>query len=939
MVNRSAGSYNTDHEVNGIGRPFPSPYNPVGPCITGIIDNRAGHENPLDGYVIEEGVVPNALAPFLQAMLELLPGSIAAGDEGLLERVRGNLARAGSLFLGPYYRKGAIQRTQTYLVMSHDSNQAILTLKDDKPVLEFLGVGRSDHVQHLHNVLAKATRAVGGTFVKNPFYSILGQQQLTVHPIGGACMSMDGTGAYGVVNHCGEVFTGNGKEVQDGLVVVDAAVIPTALGANPFATITALAERSVEHFAKRHGMRIQTRKNGILDLFGGPRFAYAGPRTVASYASDDRSDSDDDEARSISSARMVIKTAERLNDAGIGFTEVMSGFIHYGKWKQDASGLETYELAERIAESRCESARFFLSVQSFNTRSIVNDPEHKAMLTGSFSCPTIPGSPFMVRRGDFNLFKQFLEAPGTKNLVYNFQMRGVDGNILHFRGYKVVDSGVAFSPIQFWRATSTLYVTITEPDSDRESDYESEGQDDPRPRGTIIAKGIMRIQPADFASQILTMTPTGNSLLRRVISATSFVTYFTRKSLSLFLGPLTPLQYPTQSYQGFINETVPSATYEIVASDGVATRMHMFNATHEPSDGSGIKNLFLVPGASIDHQMYALPTIGYNAVNYLTRAGYRMFVSVPRIGQLMIAKNDWTTFDARLDLKACLEMIRKEYGEQKIYAIAHCMGSVALSAGLLDGTIPAEWLAGVTASQVFMNPVWNTANMMKIMGSPYWPDRVYKAVAGNWFLCSTSEDDSYVQKALNQVLRFCPDERKELCNSASCHRISFTFGRCWSHDNLNEATHRQIDRFFGGINMTMLGLCIKQGWEGSVMTNEPLREKLDTPENIRRLRDLPFLLFVGRENQVLSPAATERTYELLCDTFGTRDTRDGKGLQYTRRVVPNYGHLDCWMGRRAWRDVYPFIREEIDRVMRGETYRFVEPDDKFKRMVAAGIIN
>ena len=86
------------------------------------------------------------------------------------------------------------------------------------------------------------------------------------------------------------------------------------------------------------------------------------------------------------------------------------------------------------------------------------------------------------------------------------------------------------------------------------------------------------------------------------------------------------------------------------------------------------------------------------------------------------------------------------------------------------------------------------------------------------------------------------------------------------------------DRFFGGVNMKMLGLCMKQGREGGVMSNEPLRERLDTPENIRRLRDLPFLLFVGRDNQVLSPEATECTYDLLCNTFGTRDTRDGDGL-------------------------------------------------------------
>jgi len=107
-----------------MGRPFPSPYHPVGPCITGIIDNREGHENPLDGYVIEEGTIPAALVPFMLALFETLPGSIKPTGESLFEQVKAKLATAGSLFLGPYFQKGALEKTQVYLIMSHDSKQA-----------------------------------------------------------------------------------------------------------------------------------------------------------------------------------------------------------------------------------------------------------------------------------------------------------------------------------------------------------------------------------------------------------------------------------------------------------------------------------------------------------------------------------------------------------------------------------------------------------------------------------------------------------------------------------------------------------------------------------------------------------------------------------------------------------------------------------------------
>ncbi len=745
-------------------------------------------------------------------------------------------------------------------------------------------------------------------------------------------MARDGTGYTGVTNHRGEVFTGLGENIHPGLIVTDAALIPTALGANPLATITALAERSIDLYARKMGLSINEEKNGILDLFGPPQHPHLRGRR---YYDDIEEKA---ENHSIYKTRSAMTLAQRQNDSGFGFTEVMSGYIHHNtKFIRD--NLDTYELAARTAKNLCETARFFLSVQSFDTNSIINDPDHPAMLTGTFVCPSIPGSPFMVHRGDFNLFLKDHKAPGTRNLTYDFEMRGVNGRRLHFHGYKVVDSSVALAPFHFWKSTTTLYVTITEsvPKWKRNPDADEQGL-----TGKIVAKGIMRIMPQDFMSEILTLSPTGSSILKKIVSATKFFTFFTRTSMSLLLAPFTPLQYPSHTFTGFTNDTTPTHSYDIHAEDGVTTRLHMWEPTNGAVDA---KNLFMIPGASVDHQIFALPTIRYNAVNYFRRAGYRVFVTVHRIGMLMCAQNNWTTFDTRLDLKACLKYIREKWGSEKsgpeksepekVYTIAHCMGSVAFAAGLLDGTIPAEWIAGVTCSQVFMNPVWNTLNMIKVLAAPRPLDQVYKFLAGSWFSCSTGRDDSYLQKGLNELLRFMPDERKEICNNASCHRCTLVFGRCWNHRNLNEATHRQIDRFFGGVNMTLLNLLMKQGVDGGVMTNGPSFTRLDTPENICRLRDVPFLLFVGRDNAVLSPQSTLDTYEALTDAFGTCDD---DGVKYRRRVVPGYGHLDCWMGRNAWKDVYPFVREEVDRVVRGENYRFEHPHDKFRHLVETGAL-
>lgn len=87
--------------------------------------------------------------------------------------------------------------------------------------------------------------------------------QISVHPIGGMNLTDDGTADGGVTTHLGEVLTGNQGEFHDGLVAVDGSVVPTALGVNPFATITALAERSVEGVAQKKGITIDYEsKNG-----------------------------------------------------------------------------------------------------------------------------------------------------------------------------------------------------------------------------------------------------------------------------------------------------------------------------------------------------------------------------------------------------------------------------------------------------------------------------------------------------------------------------------------------------------------------------------------------------------------------------------------------------------------------------------------------------
>ena len=122
---------------------------------------------------------------------------------------------------------------------------------------------------------------------------------------------------------------------------------------------------------------------------------------------------------------------------------------------------------------------------------VVNRSDHSAILTGSFICAALPGSPFMVHRGRFQLFNSDNKRTGTKNLTYDFDMIGINGEVYHAHSFKNVDSSVTFNPFEFWKVTSTLYVTIS------------------HVNGPIVGRGILRIQPRDFMSQAVTLTSSG----------------------------------------------------------------------------------------------------------------------------------------------------------------------------------------------------------------------------------------------------------------------------------------------------------------------------------------------------------------------------------------------------------------------------------------------
>jgi cholesterol oxidase len=224
--------------VNGVGVGHPPKFvgDAIGACVAGQIE--LPDANHLDrSMIIQEGVLPSALAP-------LLPVFFIAG--GRL------LGAAQSLIKGVY--QGPLAHLHTFFVVSHDEAKGRISLDNGSAQVHWPHVADQPVYARVDQALTKAAEAVGARYIKSPLAATnMGTKPATAHPLGGCGMGADaGTG---VVNHKCQVFDGSGREsVHAGLYVCDGSVIPRSIGVNPLLTITALAERAMIHLARDHNL-------------------------------------------------------------------------------------------------------------------------------------------------------------------------------------------------------------------------------------------------------------------------------------------------------------------------------------------------------------------------------------------------------------------------------------------------------------------------------------------------------------------------------------------------------------------------------------------------------------------------------------------------------------------------------------------------------------
>ncbi|QSQ19693.1 GMC family oxidoreductase [Pyxidicoccus parkwayensis] len=403
-----AFGYNTDVVINGVGhgdKPHDT-LEPVGPTISGIIDDRAT-PNQEDGMVIENGVIPGAMARPVTALLAA--ASAISGedtDRGIKDRLEEMARMAESALRGPYF--GAMRNTQTFLVMSHDDGSGELRLAGDRARVHWPDAGLQPVFTRVDERLRRATEALGGTFVRNPLWSKLtGHELLCTHPLGGCAMGE--RAEEGAVDHEGRLFSGtSGTDVHEGLYVSDGSVVPRPLGTNPLLTISAVAERCVALMARRHGWTVD-----YSPVSEAPAPLPARPLSVQ-------------------------------------FTETMYGYI-------SETADEDFLRAGDPERLETTPFRFIVTVEASDLETMFAHPLHPLSISGCVQAPVLSSRPLTVEGGVLHLMTKDQARAGGRRMRYQLPLVSESGERFFMDGYKDVydDAGP-----DLWVDTTRLLVSV-----------------------------------------------------------------------------------------------------------------------------------------------------------------------------------------------------------------------------------------------------------------------------------------------------------------------------------------------------------------------------------------------------------------------------------------------------------------------------------------------
>jgi cholesterol oxidase len=208
------------------------------------------------------------------------------------------------------------------------------------------------------------------------------------------------------------------------------------------------------------------------------------------------------------------KVPEEPGTVGIQFTERMAGYF-----SNDVT--DDYTRGYERGKAEGSPFEFTLTIVAKDLDEMLASPEHAAGLVGEVKAPALSPEPLLVSNGVFNLFVIPGGSEAERRMIYRMPLTTAEGRTYWFEGEKFLHDG---SPTHAWPEATTLYITV---------------YDGPDNRAPVLGKGILRISPEDFLTQLGTMeAPGASGVFERLKAVTRFGRFFMGTLFDLYAGVL-----------------------------------------------------------------------------------------------------------------------------------------------------------------------------------------------------------------------------------------------------------------------------------------------------------------------------------------------------------------------------------------------------------------
>jgi len=307
--------------------------------------------------------------------------------------------------------------------------------------------------------------------------------------------------------------------------------------------------------------------------------------------------------------------------------------------------------------------------------------------------------------------------------------------------------------------------------------------------------------------------------------------------------------------------------------------------------------VLLIHGAGVRANLFRAP-VETTLVDYLVARGYDVWLENWR-ASIDLRPNLWTLDQAAVfDHPFAVRKIAAETGCDRMKAVIHCQGSTSFMISALAGLVPQVDV--VVSNAVSLHPVVPAVTKFKIGISVPILKMLTPYLNPQWCVHAPT----LTAKAIAALIFLTHHE----CHNPVCKGVSFTYGTgfpaLWSHQNLNDVTHEWIKQEFAQVPIRFFEQMLQSLRIGHLVAAEvrpelPANFIAQEPQTTAR-----FAFLAGVNNRCFLAESQRRTFDFF------NSWRSG---YHSLRLIPNYGHLDVFIGKDAARDVFPQIAEELER--------------------------